>query len=110
MLLKLVHSRNVFLFANGSVCCGCKETFGDCGEGKETWCCSYEWQCAVGQGRVDGEEKTGLLDVALVGMKEQFTVVHKNKEFFTSKMLKYITGHPMSHHLPIPSLQKVLHL
>jgi|SRR6266496_1515432 len=109
MLLKLVHLPNVVLFTNGSVCCGRKETFGDCGEGKETWCCSYEWQCTVGQGRVDVEKKMGLLDVALVGMKEQFIVILKNKEFFTSS-LKYITGHPMLHHLPIPSLQKILHL
>lgn len=59
----------MYVCVDGSFCCGCKETLGDCGEGKETWCCSYEWQCSVGQGRVDLEKITELLDVALVGMK-----------------------------------------
>jgi hypothetical protein len=36
-----------------SVCCGCKEAFGDRGEGKEAWCFGYKWQCAVDKGRVD---------------------------------------------------------
>lgn len=36
-----------------SFCSGSKETLGDCGEGEKAWCCSNEWQCAVGEGRVE---------------------------------------------------------
>jgi hypothetical protein len=55
--------------ANISICRRCKETFGDCGEGEETGCYGYEWQCTVGEGRVEynvPENKTGYVGCGIL--------------------------------------------
>jgi len=63
---------------DSSFCRGGKETLGDCREGEKTWCCGYEWQCALGKGRVKLLGPRRLLwDVAFVGLLRKFTIYLK---------------------------------